>query len=473
MNGDFFFTTGTDLAETEHIFLRTVGTWAYRVVWVAATCLTVSCTALVDVEPDCAERNACGAYGCNEENTACLTSCASNRECAAGYICEVGAGQCLGGLCEAVGPVVSLESEEPFVEPVLVLSEDRARVPVIFRFGMTEEGMAADLLRASDLAPVDGHGLRLLDSPVSDSAPDYRLPMVFGSVSHRWLTMLWLSLGDNEGTMWSSYYDVEAEEWVDAAAVARFSSAGAPTVLSGVQVGSEAYLLWANAESSALYGVRWAIGAPAMGSPTKLDDAARLPVAVTWGDRVRAYWITYFGTGWDLRTREAGVGEDFLGDGDPVRAWGGVGAPPYRVQAAATSGGALVFMERRGGAGQTIRYLLRIVEGGSIGGERMWLQDFDEVEGVEVRQLPTGGAATLILGTWRGERGLWVVRISDGGVQSPVPLRVFDVEPREGVTFERYDLQIVGSSMLVSWVYGEGGGALPHQFNARLYRCGF
>ena len=63
-----------------------------------------ACSLLIDVEPNCDVAADCTPYVCNADNTACLTGCRLDADCAAGFACDVGRSVCVGSGCIALGP---------------------------------------------------------------------------------------------------------------------------------------------------------------------------------------------------------------------------------------------------------------------------------------------------------------------------------------------------------------------------------
>ena len=72
----------------------------------------VSCSLLLEVEPDCSTVADCTPYVCNPENTACLSDCAGSADCAPGFVCERGGTTCVSQGCQPVTGVISLLSQE-------------------------------------------------------------------------------------------------------------------------------------------------------------------------------------------------------------------------------------------------------------------------------------------------------------------------------------------------------------------------
>jgi hypothetical protein len=64
-----------------------------------AAALLAGCSLLIDVEPDCSEVADCSPYVCNASNTACLSSCLNDLECADGFVCELGRRRCISQGC--------------------------------------------------------------------------------------------------------------------------------------------------------------------------------------------------------------------------------------------------------------------------------------------------------------------------------------------------------------------------------------
>jgi hypothetical protein len=64
--------------------------------WVGVAALaagSVSCSLVIDVEPDCQDP-VCSPYRCTTDGIACGVSCRTDAECAAGYSCDATAGVC-------------------------------------------------------------------------------------------------------------------------------------------------------------------------------------------------------------------------------------------------------------------------------------------------------------------------------------------------------------------------------------------
>lgn len=60
----------------------------------------LACSFLIDVEPDCDQVSDCRPYVCNPENTACLSACITNADCAPGFLCQRGGTTCVNQGCE-------------------------------------------------------------------------------------------------------------------------------------------------------------------------------------------------------------------------------------------------------------------------------------------------------------------------------------------------------------------------------------
>ena len=73
--------------------------------------IVVSCSLLLDVEPDCDAVSDCTPYVCNSENTACLSDCAGTSDCAPGFVCERGGTSCVSQGCQPLTDAVSLLSQ--------------------------------------------------------------------------------------------------------------------------------------------------------------------------------------------------------------------------------------------------------------------------------------------------------------------------------------------------------------------------
>lgn len=71
----------------------------WRVLLCVVSCLflTVSCNAIIDLEEDCAQRNACGEFRCAEDNVACKSTCSADRDCSLGATCA--ASSCVYSSC--------------------------------------------------------------------------------------------------------------------------------------------------------------------------------------------------------------------------------------------------------------------------------------------------------------------------------------------------------------------------------------
>ncbi len=76
------------------------------------TGLLASCSLLIDVTPDCDQVADCGEYVCNPENTACLTDCTKNADCAPGFVCERGGSTCISQGCQPMTDPISLFQQQ-------------------------------------------------------------------------------------------------------------------------------------------------------------------------------------------------------------------------------------------------------------------------------------------------------------------------------------------------------------------------
>lgn len=80
--------------------------------WLVMAGLLASCSVLIDVTPDCDLVADCGEYVCNAENTACLTDCTNNADCAPGFVCERGGSACISQGCLPMTDPISLFQQQ-------------------------------------------------------------------------------------------------------------------------------------------------------------------------------------------------------------------------------------------------------------------------------------------------------------------------------------------------------------------------
>lgn len=87
----------SDNSEAERTLGAAVVLW--RVILCACCVLvtTFGCTAIIDLEEDCAQRNACAAFRCAEDNVACKSTCREDRDCSLGATCD--ASSCVYSTC--------------------------------------------------------------------------------------------------------------------------------------------------------------------------------------------------------------------------------------------------------------------------------------------------------------------------------------------------------------------------------------
>lgn len=83
----------------------------------AALMLLGACSLIVDLEPDCDEVSSCGAYACNDANTACRDSCASDLHCGPGHGCSLETGTCEWSGCDPLADApLALDGVHPSFE---------------------------------------------------------------------------------------------------------------------------------------------------------------------------------------------------------------------------------------------------------------------------------------------------------------------------------------------------------------------
>lgn len=97
----------------------------------SAALLLGGCSLVVDVPADCENRD-CAPYVCGADGIACMTTCAADDDCVAGFVCDAEAGACEPAGCEAAGePIRLAELPERVDEFDIVAASDPEQLVVL------------------------------------------------------------------------------------------------------------------------------------------------------------------------------------------------------------------------------------------------------------------------------------------------------------------------------------------------------
>lgn len=445
-----------------------------RTQWaVFASLLLGGCSAVVDIEPDCDQVSECGAYLCNDENTACKAQCrSSSSDCATGFVCMDDEARCEGGLCVGRTPArsVSIRSQalRHYTWVPAIFENGRGVVAIL---GASQNEVSFARLDATTLAPVIGPGGVAGGAEVLDSGTNSRaLPVILPPDRGGNIRSIWAD-AQGMGRIRSALYSMQSGALSPAETLYESEVSLASSTLAASSSGVDAHVVWIGGSARALYGLRiTSLGA--VSGPHVLSDDARAPALLSYQGTHRVFWAGTSPGGWTLFAREIADGADFYLAQAPASVWQGSGAVPSQIRVVGTDEGYLVFTTRTLGSGTLDNRIVRVVNGAVVGGAQEWLGGFRNVESVALTQHPQGGALALVAGRWEGERGLWLVQVLASGAVDSIPVRVLDAPLDARTEIETMRVAATATTAWVSWstkAIGEQWG----DFFLRGFDCAF
>lgn len=433
--------------------------------------LLCGCSTIIDVEPDCSKRSECGAYECNDENTACKSTCKGNSDCATGFVCIDGQAICEGGLCESKVDQRVLFSQASNVGELSIGAVRFANGNSILLIPSiaNSEVLLSRFDGASGVERLFSGGSGLISL---DSTPSLRTPVLALQPDRNGhVRVLWNATVLGKTTLRSVLYDSQTGAVSPAETVYEHAVGLLGQSLRASNSLVDTHVYWVGDSLNRLYALRVAATGQVSG-PLQISSSVLEADATSYNGNHHLAWIEQGSGSWAIYHRVASDGADhFLGE-DRSLVLSGVGAPPTRLRIAASERGLLVFYQRPQGSGRTIQNVTLFDGGGSQGAEHNWLAGFESIERVEVVQHPNGGALAAVAANWQGERGIWLVQIQSDGASDAIPVRVLDELPSPVESIQSLKLQTDSRSAWVTWAYARDGQSSA-DIQLRAFNCTF
>lgn len=421
-----------------------------------ATAMAVgSCSALLELEPDCEEKVDCGAYRCNEAGTGCLSSCSASTDCAPGGWCDEDAGICQMPMCEAVSDALALEGlDERFDESALAVlaSEGIAPQAVVMVSGDTGTGVVRYAAPDFSLLETDGQeGFIVSRLAVSSRRPTQPalVPLVEDRASAQlaWLqttasaTLLQgvqLDALDGEFSMPQTFINEDERVRVNALELAAGESGVWGTWQQTIAGRVVVMLRSLSAIDEQETGV----------IPLSSEDVdARFPSLIVEGPEVRALWLEPRGSAsWSVYSRL--FDEEGLEVGARVEVTRAVGSSPLRVTH--RGDGQRVYQVIEGGELEAREVAVNVLSPLTFRREASYDlgEHFTDISAIHVVAAERG-VVVMLAGTQGESRGVWLVHVSPEGELVDVPLRVASVDA--SLNLDRLHLAGVDDELWFMW----------------------
>lgn len=432
-------------------------------------CTSLSgCSSVIDVAPDCDTRSDCGAYVCNTANTACTSSCTENAECAPAFVCLANRGECEGGYCSARDdgaslPIDGLGWNHYVFAPPLSASGDGVGLVL----AANAQGIGFRRLESRSFLWLEAP----LDAPLEQNVTMVGAPVVVAAEDAQRWWMTWASKGGTVTSLKTAYFSPADGARGNAQTLYAFPENRGPSGLRALVAGEERYFTWYGGTDVGTPVQALRVRASgAVEGPFRVSQSGRLPALTAFEGAVRIAWIDASAGAWEMRARRADTDGRFddAQSAPVIRA--GVGVAPFGMQMAATREGAVFFLEQRTGDGRIARSLVRWNEETGVISERNWLSDYTDVERVDAVQHPNGGALGLVHGRWRGELGLWMLRVENDASVDAIPVRVLDHPLTARTPIVQMALRVQGPNVWATWSHAQRGGEWQ-DLNLRGFRC--
>lgn len=417
----------------------------------------------------------CGAYLCNDTNTACRVTCEGHADCADGYVCEPRTHLCRSGGCEAWTDVMQVEGTYPDAREMFttyVAPLDQPRQAIVVAAG--DDGISARrydvpaFVPTSDTIDATLHGARLDGPTVSGT---YEPVAVYTDEDATSLTVYWVRNTPQFRSIRSATLPRNATSWSPSETVYSVGlTASVAQLAASVADGGGVQLAWTESHAGALHiQTQYVRSDGTTTEAQRLGIHGRNPAVVTLPDRVDVFWVVPSSGSWSLRRRSSMWGERFDTDVPDELVHNRTGRAPLGITAARANEGVLLFTEFPSGA-TSARFQLDYIasDGFRVRGSD-YLNDFAAVESVHVVPDARGGAWAVIVGGWIGQRGLWLRYIDADGVPERYPVRILS-QPLGERRVGQVSLGRSGDEVWITWTEQEAVGTQRH-LHARGFLC--
>lgn len=427
----------------------------FTLLLLAAAMSISSCSALLELEPDCEEKVDCGAYRCNEAGTACLSSCSVSADCAPGGWCDEERGTCEMPMCEAVSEALALEGlDERFEESALAVlaSEEIAPQAVVMVSGDTGTGVVRYAAPDFSLLDTDGQeGFIVSRLAVSSRRPTQPslVPLVDNPSSAQ---LVWLQTTASATLLQGAQLDAAEGQF---SPTQTFINEDERVRVNALELAAGEPGVWATWQQTMAGRVVVMLRPLTADNDQEVEEMrlssddvdARFPSLIAEGNQVRALWLEPRGSAiWSVYSRL--FDHEGSEEGGRVEVTRAVGPIPLEVTH--RSDGERLYQIIEGGELQARDVAVNVLSPVTFTREASFDLDehFSEISAVHAVAAEQG-VLVMLSGTQAGSRGVWLVHVSAEGELVDVPLRVASVDP--SLDLDRLHLAGVEDELWFMW----------------------